>query len=232
MTPTFAETKMCTKCGNNKPLSDFNFKNKAKGLYQSRCKLCTKQISTDHYNANKSIYIERAVANNKTYRAQSQNHMLKHDANRQLVKNQTWQTWSSIDNTNSNSKVKGNVTETAVLHRLTQLGHAVLLPYGDNERYDMVVERNGLFIRIQCKTGRVRDGAVVFSAKSVYRTTTSTVVRDYNGQIEYFGIFCKELNKVYMVPVDLVNGGSLSLRVSSPKNYQFDGKYWTEDFEI
>ena len=34
------ETKTCTKCGLEKPLTEFNFKNKKKNILQSMCKEC------------------------------------------------------------------------------------------------------------------------------------------------------------------------------------------------
>jgi hypothetical protein len=37
---------------------------------------------------------------------------------------------------------------------LLRRGKKVLMPFSDNCRYDIVVEENGSFTRIQCKTGR------------------------------------------------------------------------------
>jgi hypothetical protein len=55
-------------------------------------------------------------------------------------------------------------TEAIIAGALVRMGHRVLLPFGTNQRYDMVVELDGRFLRCQCKTGRLRGGAVCFSA--------------------------------------------------------------------
>ena len=34
------ETKICTKCGKEKPLTEFNWRNKSKGTLRSECKEC------------------------------------------------------------------------------------------------------------------------------------------------------------------------------------------------
>jgi hypothetical protein len=33
-------------------------------------------------------------------------------------------------------------------------GYSVLLPFGVNQRYDLVLDLDGRFVRAQCKTGR------------------------------------------------------------------------------
>ena len=65
------ETKTCTKCGIEKPLTDFNFKNKALGKRQAMCKECQRarerelygmsyrQKNKDRYTENRKKYRER-----------------------------------------------------------------------------------------------------------------------------------------------------------------------------
>lgn len=56
-------------------------------------------------------------------------------------------------------KSKAEKTEAAILARLSgQEGVTVLLPFGGgNGRYDMVIDDNGTFYRIQYKTGRMEQ---------------------------------------------------------------------------
>ena len=51
---------------------------------------------------------------------------------------------------------RGDATEAQILSRLKELGFTVLEPFGDNKRYDYVVEKKGEFCRIQVKT--ISDG--------------------------------------------------------------------------
>lgn len=53
--------KTCSKCKAEKPLEEFNFKNKAKGFRQSHCSQCQKAYQKQHYTANKAVYVKRAV---------------------------------------------------------------------------------------------------------------------------------------------------------------------------
>ena len=43
------ETKICTKCGKELPLIDFNWRNKAKGTRRSECKYCHSQYMKNVY---------------------------------------------------------------------------------------------------------------------------------------------------------------------------------------
>lgn len=106
-----------------------------------------------------------------------------------------------------------------MLSALVSEGYPVLLPFGDNQRYDMVVEVGGLFVTVQCKTGRLRDGAVLF------RTCSSTAHRgggqeSYRGQVDVFGVYCHELRAVYFIRVEDVGASSCALRVVPATNSQ------------
>ena len=69
-----------------------------------------------------------------------------------------------------------------------QLGHAVLLPVGHNHRDDLVVDRGDGFLRIQCKTGRLRDGVIRFSTASVRCNMTGAYRRPYGEEIDAFAV--------------------------------------------
>jgi 5-methylcytosine-specific restriction endonuclease McrA len=46
-----SQTKICSKCGNEKPLTEFNFRNKQKGVRHSRCKACASDDSSTQWRA-------------------------------------------------------------------------------------------------------------------------------------------------------------------------------------
>jgi hypothetical protein len=52
--------------------------------------------------------------------------------------------------TGCETKRKGDAAEAHVLAALVGAGLTVLVPWGDNARYDLVVDCAGRFIRIQC----------------------------------------------------------------------------------
>jgi hypothetical protein len=52
-----------------------------------------------------------------------------------------------------NTKQLGDETEAHVLTALIGAGYTVSVPFGDNERYDLVLDTGERFLKAQCKTG-------------------------------------------------------------------------------
>lgn len=52
--------KRCSVCGVDKPVEEFHFKNKARGIRRDRCKPCAADYHKAHYQKNKAAYAERA----------------------------------------------------------------------------------------------------------------------------------------------------------------------------
>lgn len=130
-----------------------------------------------------------------------------------------------------NTKDKGDVTEAMVLSALVKAGKTVLKPWGDNKRYDLVIDEGDQFVRIQCKTGRLRDGSVIFKAASFQTNRGNNVVKkDYIGQADKFGVYCPDNGKVYLVPVVLKS--EVALRVEPTSNNQRKRIRWAKDYEI
>src|SRR6266478_1431846 len=73
-----------------------------------------------------------------------------------------------------NKKALGERSQAIIIFRLLEAGYNILTPYGDNTRYDLVIEdADEKFWRIQCKTGWVEnDGAYIAfkTASSYYHT--------------------------------------------------------------
>jgi len=132
----------------------------------------------------------------------------------------------------TNSKTIGDVTRSQVLAALLRQGKRVLIPFGDNARYDLAVEEAGVFTRVQCKTGRVSRGAVVFPvASSQYHRGGKR--RSYQGQIDAFGVFCPDNGKTYIIPIaDLPLVREAKLRLTSPGNAQIKGIRWAARYEV
>jgi hypothetical protein len=124
----------------------------------------------------------------------------------------------------------GQRTEAAILSELVRRGYRVLLPFGINQRYDLVLDLEGRFLRAQCKTGRLRDGAVVFSTRSVQSNRRRNVTRAYYGEIEIFLVYCPETEQVYCVQVGEAGTGHMYLRVDPARNQQAHRIRWARDY--
>jgi hypothetical protein len=127
-------------------------------------------------------------------------------------------------------KVKGEITEAILLAKFIERGEVVLLPWGDNQRFDMVLYRNNSYLRIQCKTGRIKNNAIRFNVKSTNWNTLGQY--SYKGQIDYFAVYCPENKKCYLISVDDVGITEANLRLEIPKNGQKEKIKFAKDFEI
>ena len=55
------ECKVCSKCKANKPVEEFNFRNRSAGIRHHYCRECGKIFTRNHYKRNKRQYIDRTL---------------------------------------------------------------------------------------------------------------------------------------------------------------------------
>jgi len=126
--------------------------------------------------------------------------------------------------------LKGNTTEAAVLKALAERDFAVLVPFGEGHPYDLVVHLAGTsFVRVQCKTGRVKKGCVVFNSNS---TDHGRGAGNYLGLADLFGVYCPARDAVYLVPVRDVPTSIPHLRIEATRNNQESGIRYAADYEV
>lgn len=131
-----------------------------------------------------------------------------------------------------NVKQRGETTEAIVLAELMKRGIPVLRPFGENHRYDFVLDLADEFIRLQCKTGRYRDGTVRFTTISTRPRGTGYSKEGYHGDVDYFVVYVPELEQAYLIPIDDVSKNEMYLRVEPPANNQTAGINWASEFEL
>lgn len=130
-------------------------------------------------------------------------------------------------------KSKGERSEGMILAALLRAGKVVLQPFGDNQRYDMVIDEGGKFVRVQCKTGRLQcEGSVLHFDTCSSQSHRGKGKQNYHNQIELFGVYSPELDKVYFVPVEAVGGFAAKLRIKPPNNGQTKGIRFASEFEF
>jgi hypothetical protein len=69
-------------------------------------------------------------------------------------------------------KVVGDRSTLAVMLALQVKGYALYLPFGENTRTDLVIDDGTGLARVQCKTGRLREGAIRFPVSSFLRPSS------------------------------------------------------------
>src|SRR5579871_1446026 len=143
---------------------------------------------------------------------------------------------------------QGLISHTAILNRLVQLGHEVLLPWADHLGYDLAyyvveehrnfgffVHREAKLVRIQCKTGRLeKDGSCfVFNTVSVSAGKRGNLKKGYAGKAEYFAVYVPENGKVYMIAVNEAPGRTdMTLRFKSAGVVRSNGRQnWRVSYE-
>jgi hypothetical protein len=117
----------------------------------------------------------------------------------------------------------GDRTTLATMLALTECGFAVFCPFGENTRYDLVIDDGETLRRVQCKTGRLREGAIQFKTCSSYahHSNPASRARDYLGQIDCFAVYCPETQGVYLIEIeDIPLRWAGSLRVDPARNGQ------------
>jgi hypothetical protein len=130
-----------------------------------------------------------------------------------------------------NTKLTGDLSEITVMLALARMGHAILMPYGENQRYDFVIEEDGKFSRVQVKTGRLRLGSIMFNAQSTHAHRNGGA-RPYAGEIEFFGVYCPDVERVFLVPVDEVTKTLGCLRWEPTKNKQHRKIRWAHAYML
>lgn len=122
-----------------------------------------------------------------------------------------------------NPNFKGNAAELANAAEAAALGVTVLKPLPEHEPYDLVLGVGGRLLRVQCKWAARQDDVIYVRLKrSRHSPTKGYVVSTYRkDEIDAFGIYCGDLKRCYLVPIDPVEGAqAITLRLSRARNNQ------------
>lgn len=123
----------------------------------------------------------------------------------------------------------GAIAEREVAYALERAGWSVYLPHlAPHSRVDLIALRGERLLRVQVKTSVVRRGAVAFRTCS----NTANVRRGYDGEIDVFGVYCPELDRIYLVPIGDVPTRECSLRLTPARSGQVRGIRLAADYEL
>jgi hypothetical protein len=125
---------------------------------------------------------------------------------------------------------KGDMTEAVVLAELKRREIPVSVPFGDNERYDLVAESNETLHRLQIKTGRLSEGCIRFHGKSSHTNSNGNVYKPYEGDTDFFTVYCQDVEQLYLIGEQEFDT-AMCLRVAEPDVDQ-PSINWAEDYEF
>lgn len=131
------------------------------------------------------------------------------------------------------TKQKGNITELECLLAFVKNGYKVSIPYGEDCRYDLVVDIHNHLCRIQCKTSHAltnpEDGFKL-KTQSVVITTHGTKQSKYSEtEIDFFATMYE--GQCYLIPVAEC-GHEKTLRFRYPANGQKKGVSLAENYTL
>jgi hypothetical protein len=123
---------------------------------------------------------------------------------------------------------RGNLSEAKILAAFVAAGYFVSVPFGSGHKYDFVADDGTSLSRVQCKTGRVKNGVLLFCAYS--KAGNGSGRMNYRGLADLFAVLNPEDDKVYLVPVNEVGETDVSLRLTPALNSQVQGVRWAESY--
>ena len=136
------------------------------------------------------------------------------------------------DRVKRDTKSVGDRSEAIVLAELVKKGYLVSIPFGENQRYDLLADDGDRILRVQVKTGRLRRDVIEYSCSSSHTHRGGTHARPYFGQADAIAVYCPQNGKVYLVPEAEFVASRAHLRLTPPVNNQRRGIRWASRFEL
>ena len=133
-----------------------------------------------------------------------------------------------------NSKMKGQSSEARALYEFQKRNIPVCIPWGDNERYDMIAEFNGKFNRIQVKTSNEeQNGAICCYCRSSTNHTTNKNLTTYENDVDYFVFINQTYDLIAIVPIEEIGDKKqIRLRIQPTANGQTTNVRFFSDFSF
>lgn len=130
-----------------------------------------------------------------------------------------------------NSKDKGDETEAKVLQKLISCGYSVSIPFGDNDKYDLIVDAHGELYRVQCKTAWTSTkGTLRFNTHSQTTKDGDYHEDTYHGHVDAFVVRYPENGQIYWIDIDDATDQKMDLRFDAEIDHPAIN--WAEDYEF
>lgn len=130
---------------------------------------------------------------------------------------------------------KGAIAEMAVAAEAAKHGLEVLWPLTEHMRYDLAIDLGGEIVRVQCKWARTDGDVVMVNLTTNHLTPLAGYKRSKYSpeEIDVVIAYCLEVDKCYVLPVELVQGrSSFHLRLTPTRNKQRAAVNSAADYEF
>lgn len=133
-----------------------------------------------------------------------------------------------------NSKRIGNIGEVKVLAKFVEMGIPIYIPFGDDEKADLIAEFDGKLNKIQVKTSiKSKNGCSIFDLTSSTAHRTNGERRKYlNSEIDYFALYSLDRDKIYLMKVPDNPMSAITIRFEDTKSGMKSRVNYESDFLI
>lgn len=133
-----------------------------------------------------------------------------------------------------NSKRIGNIGEAKVLAKFVEMGIPIYIPFGDDEKADLISEFDGKLNKIQVKTSiKSKNGCSIFDLTSSTAHRTNGERRKYlNSEIDYFALYSLDRDKIYLMKVPDNPMSAITIRFEDTKSGMKSRVNYESDFLI
>lgn len=131
-----------------------------------------------------------------------------------------------------NTHDSGNIGEIKVMLEAARRGYIVSVPHGHNSRYDLIIDRRNVLLRVQVKTVQ-SDGLVVkMLGRSVGKLDGNLITKTYTAdEIDAIAVYDITTDMLAFVPIMLMTSlHEFTLRIAPTANNQKAGINWFSDY--
>jgi hypothetical protein len=132
-----------------------------------------------------------------------------------------------------NTKHYGDETEAKILAMLLEQGFSVSLPFGDNDKYDLIIDDDDDLYRVQCKTAwQNKEHMIRFNTHSQTTREGAYHEETYQNEVDAFLVRYPGDESLYWIDVEEVTSQKMELRfeaeidhpsINWADEYAFDG---------
>jgi len=131
-----------------------------------------------------------------------------------------------------NTKEVGEIAVLAVAKKLAERGIKVAFPLGDSARYDLLLELNGRFARVQVKSSQNKKGVLQVRLWNKSTKRGEVVKKNYlPGQVEALIAYNRSNDSIYILSPTMLRQREVTLRLEPTRNKQTKGILWARDYE-
>ena len=123
----------------------------------------------------------------------------------------------------------GNEAEGIVLSHYIKAGLRVCIPFGTGCSYDLAVDIGTRIVKVQVKTATYENGCVRCKTRRRNAGYHRTMRRYEEGEVDYFAIYCPQLNELYGMSVANAKV-TASLRIEPTGNKQEQYIRWARNY--